>query len=162
MSDESLLLDRLQIEDVFSRYAHAADEYDAAEWLKCFSDEGVFEVSTEGNRIQFSGKPALKKFIDAHIRLLPGTRHVQTNHLVSIEGDKAAHLCTLSGMLSRPEKVYIFISGTYESDLEKIEGKWKIKHRIVHVDNGANFIDGELAQHIEPFMEWMTKNGTIV
>jgi hypothetical protein len=30
------------------------------------------------------------------------------------------------------------------------------------VDNGANFIDGELAQHIEPFMEWMTKNGTIV
>ena len=46
MSDESLLLDRLQIEDVFSRYAHAADEYDAAEWLKCFSDEGVFEVST--------------------------------------------------------------------------------------------------------------------
>ena len=162
MSDESLLLDRLQIEDIFSRYAHAADEYDAAEWLKCFSDEGVFEVSTEGNQIQFSGKPALKKFIDAHIRLLPGTRHVQTNHLVSIDGDRASHLCTLSGMLSRPEKVYIFISGIYESDLEKIEGEWKIKHRIVHVDNGANFIDGELAQHIEPFMDWMTKNGTII
>jgi hypothetical protein len=65
-------------------------------------------------------------------------------------------------MLSRPEKVYIFISGTYESYLQKIEGEWKIKHRIVHVDNGANFIDGELAQHIQPFMQWMTENGTII
>ena len=104
----------------------------------------------------------MKKFIDAHIRLLPGTRHVQTNHLFSIKGDSAAHLCTLSGMLTRAEKVYTFISGTYESDLEKIEGEWKIKHRIVHVDNGANFIDGELALHIKPFMEWMAKNGTNV
>ena len=125
-------------------------------------DPAVFEVAADGNRIQFLGKPALKKFIDAHIRLLPGTRHVQTNHLVSIKGDSAAHRCTLSGMLSRPEKVYIFISGTYESYLQKIEGEWKIKHRIVHVDNGANFIDGELAQHIQPFMQWMTENGTII
>lgn len=162
MSDDSLLFDRLAIEDVFARYAHAADEYDASEWLNCYSEDGIFEVDTEGNRIQFLGKPALKKFIDAHIRLLPGTRHVQTNHLFSIKGDSAAHLCTLSGMLTRPEKVYTFISGTYESDLEKIEGEWKIKHRIVHVDNGANFIEGELALHIKPFMEWMAKNGTNV
>ena len=162
MSDDRLLLDRFAIEDVFARYAHAADEYDAVQWLKCYSEDGVFEVAADGNRIQFLGKPALKKFIDAHIRLLPGTRHVQTNHLVSIKGDSAAHRCTLSGMLSRPEKVYIFISGTYESYLQKIEGEWKIKHRIVHVDNGANFIDGELAQHIQPFMEWMTENRTII
>lgn len=162
MSDDRLLLDRFAIEDVFARYAHAADEYDAVQWLKCYSEDGVFEVAADGNRIQFLGKPALKKFIDAHIRLLPGTRHVQTNHLVSIKGDSAAHRCTLSGMLSRPEKVYIFISGTYESYLQKIEGEWKIKRRIVHVDNGANFIDGELAQHIQPFMQWMTENGTII
>ena len=162
MSDDELLLDRFAIEDVFARYAHAADEYDAVQWLKCYSEDGVFEVAADGNRIQFIGKPALKKFIDAHIRLLPGTRHVQTNHLVSIKGDSAAHRCTLSGMLSRPEKVYIFISGTYESYLQKIEGEWKIKHRIVHVDNGANFIDGELAQHIQPFMQWMTENRTII
>ena len=162
MSDDRLLLDRFAIEDVFARYAHAADEYDAVQWLKCYSEDGVFEVAADGNRIQFLGKPALKKFIDAHIRLLPDTRHVQTNHLVSIKGDSAAHRCTLSGMLSRPEKVYIFISGTYESYLQKIEGEWKIKHRIVHVDNGANFIDGELAQHIQPFMQWMTENGTII
>jgi hypothetical protein len=63
-------------------------------------------------------------------------------------------------MLSRPEKVYTFISGWYESTLEKVAGDWKIKHRIVHVDNGANFIDGELAVHMKSFMEWMAENGT--
>ena len=162
MNNDSLLLDRLAIEDVFASYAHSADTYDADEWIKCYSEDGVFEVATDGNRIQFLGRPALQKFIDAHIRLLPGTRHVQTNHLVSIEGNNAKHRCTVTGMLSRPEKVYIFISGTYESNLKKIEGEWKIKHRIVHVDNGANFINGELADHIKPFMEWMAENGTII
>jgi ketosteroid isomerase-like protein len=162
MTNENLLLERLAIEDVFALYAHAADEYDADSWVKCFTEDGIFEVETDGNRIQFAGRPALQDFIHAHIRLLSGTRHVQTNHLVNIEGDNATHRCTLAGMLSRSEKVHTFISGWYESTLKKIAGEWKIKHRIVHVDNGANFIEGELAIHIKPFMEWMTENGTLV
>jgi ketosteroid isomerase-like protein len=162
MTNENLLLERLAIEDVFARYAHAGDEYDADGWVECFTEDGIFEVETDGNRIQFAGRPALQDFIHAHIRLLSGTRHVQTNHLVNIEGDNATHRCTLAGMLSRSEKVHTFISGWYESTLKKIVGEWKIKHRIVHVDNGANFIEGELAIHIKPFMEWMTENGTLV
>ena len=63
-------------------------------------------------------------------------------------------------MLSRPEKVYTFISGWYESTLRKIGGEWKIKHRIVHADNGAAFVEGELAVHIEPLLSWMAANGT--
>ena len=63
-------------------------------------------------------------------------------------------------MLSRPEKVYTFISGWYESTLEKVADEWKIKHRIVHVDNGATFIEGELAVHIKSLLGWMAANGT--
>ena len=65
-------------------------------------------------------------------------------------------------MLSRPEKVYTFISGWYESTLEKEAGEWKIKHRIVHADNAASFIEGELAVHIKPLLGWMAANGTAV
>ena len=43
---------------------------------------------------------------------------------------------------------------------EKIAGEWKIKHRIVHADNGAAFVEGELAVHIEPLLSWMAANGT--
>ena len=158
---DRLLIERLAIEDVFARYAHTADGYDAEGWVGCYTEDGIFEIKIDDNRIQFVGRLALLDFIHAHIRLLPGTRHVMTNHLVDIEGERATHRCTLAGMLSRPDKVYTFISGWYESTLEKVKGEWKIKHRIVHVDNSTNFIEGELAVHIKPFMEWMVVNGTI-
>jgi len=160
MTEQAAFIARQAIEDVFARYAHTADGYDAEGWVDCFTEDGIFEVETDGNRIQFVGRQALAGFIHAHIRLLPGTRHVMTNHLVDIDDDNATHRCTLAGMLSRPEKVYTFISGWYESTLEKVAGQWKIKHRIVHVDNGANLVSGELAVHIGPFMEWMAVNGS--
>ncbi len=57
-------------------------------------------------------------------------------------------------------QVHTVISGWYESTLERVAGEWKIKHRIVHADNGATFIEGELAVHIEPLLGWMAENGT--
>ena len=51
--------------------------------------------------------------------------------------------------------------GVVREHARKSRGEWKIKHRIVHVDNGANFIDGELAVHMKSFMEWMAENGTV-
>jgi hypothetical protein len=111
MTDENALSERLAIEDVFSRYAHAGDEYDAEAWLNCFAEDGIFEVESDGSRTQSIGQQALHDFIHAHIRLLPGTRHSMTNHLVDIDGNRARHRCTVTGMLSRPEKVHTFISG---------------------------------------------------
>jgi hypothetical protein len=51
-------------------------------------------------------------------------------------------------------------SAWYESTLKKVAGERKIKHRIVHADNGATFIEGELAVHIKPLLGWMAANGT--
>ena len=155
MNNENLLTERLAIEDVFARYAHTADGYDADGWVGCFTEDGIFEIESDGNRTQFIGRQALHNFICAHIRLLPSTRHVMANHLVNIEGDHARHRCTVTGMLSRPEKVYTFISGWYESKLEKVAGEWKIKHRTVHADNGATFIEGVPADHFKPLLGWI-------
>ena len=161
MKPQGLLFERIAIEDVFARYAHTADGYDAKGFVDCFAEDGIFEFASEDNRLQFIGQQALHEFICAHIRLLPNTRHVMSNHLVDIEGDIAQHRCTLAGMLSRPDKVYTFISGWYETALEKIAGEWKIKHRIAHADNVASFTEGELVDHIRPLMEWMAENATV-
>ncbi|HIN61981.1 MAG TPA: hypothetical protein EYM89_04395 [Candidatus Marinimicrobia bacterium] len=56
MSDENILIERLAIEDVFARYAHTADGYDADGWVECYTEDGIFEVETDGNRIQFVGR----------------------------------------------------------------------------------------------------------
>ncbi len=161
MSDPDLLANRLAIEDLFAHYAHTADTYDADGWVDCFAEDGIFEVEADGGGIQFVGREDLNKFIYAHIRLLPGTRHVMTNHLVDIDGNRAQHRCTLTGMLSRPEKVYTFISGWYESTLEKASGQWKIKHRIVHGDYSANLAEEELSAYLQPLVDWMAENGTL-
>ena len=160
MNDLGLLTDRLAIEDLFARYAHTVDGYDADGWVDCFTGDGIFELKSEGSGLQFIGRQALHDFVCAHIRLLPGTRHVMTNHLTEIDGSRAQHRCTLTGMLSRPDKVYTFISGWYESTLEKVSGEWKIKHRIAHADNAANFAEGELVVHFKPMMDWLNTNGT--
>ena len=160
MSNLNSLIDRLAIEDLFARYAHNADSFDAEGWVNCFSPDGVFEVKTDGAGIQFIGRAELYEFIFAHIRLLPGTRHIMANHLVEISGNRAHHRCSLTGMLSRPEKVYTFISGWYESTLEKVDSDWKIKHRIIHGDNTENRTERELVAYLQPFVDWMAKNGT--
>ena len=50
MTNENLLLERLAIEDVFARYAHAGDEYDADGWVECFTEDGIF-VKQFGNSV---------------------------------------------------------------------------------------------------------------
>ena len=156
------LVESWHIENLLARYAHAGDEYDAEAWVGCFSNKGIFEVHTGNVRMQFIGEKALSKFINAHIRLLPGTRHVQTNHITTVDKLRAKNHCTLVGFLSRPEKIYTFIAGSYETDLEKIGGEWKITHRIVHVDNGASFVEGDIAEQTQSFMEWMATNSEVM
>ena len=65
-------------------------------------------------------------------------------------------------MLITNEKIYTFIAGSYETDLEKIGGEWKITHRIVHVDNGASFVEGDIAEQTQSFMEWMATNSVVM
>ena len=130
--------------------------------LNVISNKGIFEVHTGNVRMQFIGEKALSKFINAHIRLLPGTRHVQTNHITTVDKLRAKNHCTLVGFLSRPEKIYTFIAGSYETDLEKVAGEWKITHRIVHVDNGASFVEGDIAEQTQSFMEWMATNSVVM
>ena len=56
MSDPDLLANRLAIEDLFARYAHTADTYDADGWVDCFAEYGIFEVAADGGGIQFVGR----------------------------------------------------------------------------------------------------------
>ena len=48
LSDLDLLTNRLALEDLFARYAHTADTYDADRWVYCFAEDGTFEVEASG------------------------------------------------------------------------------------------------------------------
>jgi len=152
---------RAAIEELFARYAHTVDSYDGPGWVGCFTPDGVFEVAGEdGSGVSFTGHDALTRFVEAHIRLLPGTRHVMSNHVIEFNGDASAeHVCTLSGTLSRPETVYVFANGYYRSQVALVDGAWKIRHRTVYLDNVAALSTEPLASHMQPMMNWIAENG---
>lgn len=153
---------RLEIEELFARYAHTVDGYDGAGWVDCFTPDGIFQVAaSDGPGVCFVGHDALTKFVEAHIQRLPGTRHVMTNHVIDFDSDTSAeHLCTLSGTLSRPENVYVFANGYYRSRVELHKGAWKIKHRAVFLDNAETLGIEPLAGHMQAMMSWIAENGT--
>lgn len=151
---------RFAITELFARYAHTVDGYDGPGWVNCFTPDGVFEVANGDDAgFCFKGHEALTRFVEAHIRLLPGTRHVMTNHVIEFKDDTSAeHVCTLSGTLSRPENVYVFANGYYLSDVVYDNKAWKIKHRTVYLDNAESLSVEPLAKHMQGMMTWIAEN----
>jgi 3-phenylpropionate/cinnamic acid dioxygenase small subunit len=152
---------RLAIEELFARYAYTIDGYDVSGWVNCFTANGVFEVAgEEDDGVRFTGHKQLTVFAQAHVRLLPGTRHVMTNHVIEFENEiSARHKCVLSGTLSRPELVYVFASGWYESSVVLVNGDWKISHRKVYLDNAEAIGAEPLSSHMQPMIGWIMENG---
>ena len=155
---------RFAIEELFARYAHSIDNYDDAGWVDCFTTDGVFEVAGEGDQgVGFVGHEELTVFAEAHIRLLPGTRHVMTNHVIEFANEtNARHKCVLSGTLSRPESVYVFASGWYDSTVVLTDRYWKISRRRVYLDNIEAIEAEPLAAHMQPMINWIMENGKAV
>ena len=83
-----------------------------------------------------------------------------TNHVIVFENETSArHKCSLSGTLSRPESVYVFASGWYESTVVLVNGNWKISHRKVYLDNTEAIGAEPLASHMQPMIGWIMENG---
>ena len=83
-----------------------------------------------------------------------------TNHVIVFENETSArHKCVLSGTLSRPESVYVFASGWYESIVVLVNGDWKISRRKVYLDNAEAIGAEPLASHMQPMITWIIENG---
>lgn len=160
----SVLADKLLIHELFGRYALTIDAYDAEGWASCFAPDGAFviEGGPGGKHTMFEGHDALVAFAKAHARLFPGTRHMQCDHVTEVDGDEAYDRCTKTGHVTRPDRVYTFSSGWYESWLRRIDGEWHITKRIVHNDNFGQqqFINGEVRQLFGELNEWVARNAT--
>ena len=158
--------DKLEIREVFGRYALTVDARDASGWAALFTDDGIFEIEAGegGPRFQFRGTDQLEAFVHAHGSMVPGTRHMMTGFVTTVDGDEATDHCTLVGHVNRPDKVYIFASGWYETTLRKVDGRWRIARRIAHCDNfePGQFAQGELAALFGELNTWIGENGTKV
>ncbi len=130
MSDQ-WAADRIALQDVMLRYAAGVDERDFAMYRSCFADD--VEVVGFGAETVHGGDAWLAYVKHALERFGP-TQHMLGPQLATVDGDKAHCRTDVQALhyLKQPEGQTLTLWATYETDMARINGEWKIKrHRLV-------------------------------
>ncbi|MCZ6664330.1 MAG: nuclear transport factor 2 family protein [Gammaproteobacteria bacterium] len=147
--------DRIMIQDLLGRYAFAADygKGDPESWAALFIDDGRFEVPEIS--LVVAGRAALIKFIEGLHRTVPGLHHVMSNFVIDIDGDRARGKCELNEFMLRPEAIYNNLHGWYEDDYVRVDGRWYIKVRRVHLPDDTRSVasSGRVGEYFKDFFD---------
>jgi hypothetical protein len=150
--------DRAAIVDLQARYVMAMDYFDADGYAAVFAPDGVLDWA----RGLVEGRPAIREFMASRTydftrgapaaqtpegKNWPSTvRHLITNQVVKVEGDKATALTywiQFNNNQSR-DKVEWMLFGTWYDEFVKIDGEWFFSlHRIHNEGNARTFTAGE-------------------
>jgi uncharacterized protein (TIGR02246 family) len=135
--DLQTLTDRLEISDLFVRYATALDAGDVETIVGCFAEDGSLESPVVG---VYSGHDGIRAFGTRFARLRQnGTqlRHILSNLAVRLNGDRAHATCYLVTVLTRDGKSTLRPPGRYDCQLARVNGAWVFTHRVVIEDAKA-------------------------
>ncbi len=154
-------MEKLAIQELFARYAHAIDDLNPEAWVECFTPDGIFQVGTRAMR----GQTALRGYADVHIEEIR-CRHMMTNFLYEVNGDEATGQCSMLATLATAGGYKIFAQGRYVDRLVKHEGAWRIAHRKVETDQLASnptgitsISDSDVAALVQPLVDAARKLG---
>lgn len=134
------LLDRIQIEDLLTRYyydlaqgkAHELSEYFTADAM--LDVDGTIANGRDAIAKLYGGGPA--RAADAAPRAQ--NHMLLTNPVIDVRGNRAIARVVWTGVLNagvgKPPTVYE--QGREDSELVKVDGKWLIKRRYISSDSG--------------------------
>jgi uncharacterized protein (TIGR02246 family) len=127
--------DRFGISDLFTRYTCALDAGDVDTIVDCFTEDGALLSPAVGAH---RGHTAIRAFAERFARFRANgaqLRHVISNLMMQVEGDRAQASCYLTVFLTRDGKSRLTAPGVYECVLRKCDGAWKFQNRIVRHDH---------------------------
>ena len=127
-----LLADRLEIQDVLSRYAWSIDSKQFDGLDDVFTPDAHIDYTSAGG---IKGKyPEVKKWLSDVLPHFPAYQHLVTNHDIRIDGDTATSRCAFynpMGMASADGQTsYFFCGGNYVDKLVRTDAGWRITERI--------------------------------
>jgi hypothetical protein len=147
--------DRIMIQDLLGRYAFAADygNGNAESWAALFIEEGRFEIPEIS--LVVAGRAALTKFMQGLHRTVPGLHHVMSNFVIDIDGDRARGKCELNEFMLRPEAIYNNLHAWYEDDYVRVDGRWFIEVRRVHLSDDTRSVasSGKVGEYFKDFFD---------
>lgn len=118
--------DELAIGQLRARYCHLLDDGDWPAFVDLFTEDGIFQGLKA-----VQGREALLQFFGTDF---PKTTerfwHFCTNGTVEIDGDRATGRITLE-YLSIIRGVSHAAAGHYDDVMERVDGRWRFRSRII-------------------------------
>ena len=125
------LSDRLEIDDLLTRYATTLDAKDWDGWAACFTPDAHIDYTAAGG---IKGTLVdVKAWLSSVMAGFPMTQHLVTNKVVQIDGDRATCRSALINPMGVPDGdgMMLWIEGGYYSDhLVRTGDGWRIAERI--------------------------------
>jgi len=122
------------IHDTFVRYATSLDHGDVEGVVACFAGDATLTSPVLG---KFSGHAGVREFAQRTVRLLEEGvqfRHVVTNLVARVDGDRALARCYLLDFCTREGATRLLSPGEYECELRRASGQWRFVSRTVAMD----------------------------
>ncbi len=126
------IADRIEIDNLLTRYATAVDTKDWDLYASCFTPDAFIDYTAAGG---IKGTlPEVKEWLAQVMPLFPMTQHVVTNRVVVITGDRATSRCCFfnpMGISDGKRGLTLFFDGGYYNDkLVRTADGWRIAERI--------------------------------
>ena len=125
--------EREQVRELYARYAFTIDYNRFEEWVRCFTEDGVFESPIFGRH---QGSQGLLKFTAQYKESMGGAKviHVMSNLSFRLDGEHGTGGCYLNYYHVKDGKLSLAALGRYEDHLRRVNGEWLFESRKVHID----------------------------
>jgi len=129
--DLEKLANRIEIDDLLTRYATAVDSKDWALYNTCFTEDAFIDYESAGG---IKGKrPEVVAWLEKTLAIFPMTQHVVCNREIEIDGEHATARSIFYNPMALPsdDSQKLFFEGGYYNDkLIKTADGWRIRERI--------------------------------
>lgn len=139
------LQDRMQIQDLSNLYAYYVDEMKIEEWVNCFTADAVFDESDLGNGTHI-GHEAIRAFGERLVTRVQLVVHLMSNHLVWDLGEtdaRGSSVAVVEAIYANGDRYRNHCS--YADRYLKVDGTWKIKHRVAKRTFAKEFLGNVMA-----------------
>ncbi len=122
--------DRMEIDDLLTRYATGLDQRDWDLWQSCFTSDALIDYTASGG---IRGRlPEVRSWLESVMPMFRAFQHLVTNREVSIDGDVAtSRAAFFNPMVVGGEAASLFFEGGYYCDrLVRTDQGWRIAERV--------------------------------
>lgn len=147
--------DRLELEDLLSRYSHAVDTRDWDGLASVFVDGAVVDYERNGGPRQTY--PEVVEFLRTSMGIFVGYQHYLTNLLVEVAGDEArVRMYAFTQMVTLDDGGESLLSdgGWYDAACVRAEHGWRIRELVA----GLVWIDGAWPKGVPRPAWWGKQN----